>query len=207
MTIMINIKYICEAILMAASEPLSIEKIMTLFSEENKPDKEEIKKALNDLVQDYQQRAIELKKTASGYRFQVRRQYSDWIYNLLKEKPTKYSRALLETLAIIAYRQPVTRADIEDIRGVAVSSSMIKTLQERSWIRIVGHRDIPGKPAIYATTREFLDYFNLKSLDELPSLQDVKSIDDLVNTIDKKLELETNSDDIIQSNEIGIEVI
>ena len=138
--------------------------------------RETLKAALTALATDYEHRAVELKCLASGYCFQTKSKYKEWITRLLVEKPTKYSRALLETLAIIAYKQPVTRADIEEIRGVAVSSPIIKTLLEREWIRIAGYKDLPGKPAVYVTAKAFLNYFNLKSLDELPELIEEKTI-------------------------------
>ncbi len=155
---------------MSANQPLTLDKIQDVFDEGQKPTREQLQAALVGLEQDYFGRAIELKCLASGYCLQTRKSYGSWVARLFVEKPAKYSRALLETLAIIAYRQPVTRADIEDIRGVAVGSPILKTLLEREWIRIAGHRDVPGKPAVYTTTRNFLDYFNLKSLNELPSI-------------------------------------
>lgn len=142
--------------------------------------KRAIKEVLESLQDDYSGRAMELKEVASGYRFQVRQDYSDYVSKLWEERPAKYSRALLETLVLIAYRQPITRGEIEAIRGVSVSSHIIKTLVERDWVRVVGHRDVPGKPAIYGSTKEFLNYFNLKSLDELPSLADIKDLDKIV---------------------------
>lgn len=156
---------------MSAAEPLSLEQIQSVFEEWERPSRDSLKLTLDELAADYENRGIELKNLASGYTLQTRVRYSPWVSRLYAEKPAKYSRALLETLAIIAYRQPVTRADIEDIRGVAVSSPMLKTLIEREWIRIAGHRDVPGKPAVYVTTKTFLDYFNLTSLNELPDLQ------------------------------------
>ncbi|MDP1603192.1 MAG: SMC-Scp complex subunit ScpB [Legionella sp.] len=166
----IEIKCIVEALLMSSETPLSIEQISSAFEEWQRPSKESIQHALKALDADYENRAIELKVLANGYCLQTREKYGLWIGRLQTEKPGKYSRALLETLAIIAYRQPVTRADIEDIRGVAVSSPMIKTLLEREWIKIAGHRDVPGKPAVFVTTKTFLDYFNLQSIDQLPPL-------------------------------------
>jgi len=139
--------------------------------------KRSIKEVLEILQNDYAGRALELKEVASGYRFQVRQDYAEHVGKLWEEKPSKYSRALLETLVLIAYRQPITRGEIEAIRGVSVSSHIVKTLTERDWVRVIGHRDVPGKPAIYGSTRGFLDYFNLKSLDELPSLADIKDLD------------------------------
>ena len=165
-----ELKNILEALLMFSEHPLTIESMLNVFEEWEKPSRVALKEALEKLANDYKGRAIELKCLASGYCFQTREQYKTWVSKQIIDKPGKYSRALLETLAIIAYKQPVTRADIEEIRGVAVSSTIIKTLQEREWVRIAGFKDVPGKPAIYVTTKLFLDYFNLKSLRELPEL-------------------------------------
>lgn len=165
-----ELKRILEALLMSSSDPLTIEQFLNLFEEHLKPSREQIKAQLLELATDYEESAIELKCLASGYCLQTKAKYNSWINRLSVEKPSKYSRAFLETLAIIAYRQPVTRADIEDIRGVAVSSSILKTLLERQWIKIAEYRDVPGKPAVYVTTKSFLDYFNLANLRELPNL-------------------------------------
>lgn len=175
---------IVEATLFAASEPLSIERLQQLFEEGEQPAKDTLQQTLQQLQQEYEGRGVELKEVATGYRFQARQEVSPWVSRLWEEKPPRYSRATLETLALIAYRQPITRADIEDIRGVAVSSNIVKTLQERNWIRVVGHRDVPGRPAMYATTRQFLDYFNLKSLDELPPLAELMDIDKINEELD-----------------------
>jgi len=166
----LELKLIVEALLMSASEPLTFERIQAIFDDWQKPTREQLNQAMTLLEEDYIGRAIELKQLASGYCLQTRADYSSWIARLSVEKPAKYSRAFLETLAIIAYQQPVTRADIEEVRGVAVSSSIIKTLQEREWVRVAGHRDVPGKPAVYVTTKGFLDYFNLRNLTDLPAL-------------------------------------
>lgn len=167
-----ELKIVLEALLMNSQSPLSIEEMRSVFPENISPSSELIQSALSSLGNEYENRAIELKLLATGYCIQTKVKYSQWIQRLQVEKPARYSRALLETLAIIAYRQPVTRADIEDIRGVAVSSSMIKTLLEREWIRVAAYRDVPGKPAVYVTTRNFLDYFNLVSLNDLPEIQE-----------------------------------
>lgn len=164
----LRLKYIVEALLMSQGEPLTLDKMLMAFPDEQKPSRAELKEAIDELSRDYEPRAIELKCLASGYCLQTKKRYSGWISRLLTEKPAKYSNALLEVLAIIAYRQPVTRADIEDIRGVAVSTPMLKMLLEREWVHIAGHREVPGKPAVYATTKGFLDYFNLASLKDLP---------------------------------------
>lgn len=172
-----TLKNIVEASLLAAGRPLSLEQLLALFEEdEQKPSTNDLAKTLETLQNDYQQRGVELVKVASGYRFQVKAEFSSWTGKLWEDKPSRYSRALLETLALIAYRQPITRGEIEAVRGVAVSTNIIKTLQEREWVRIVGHRDVPGRPAMYATTRGFLDYFNLNSLDELPALTDIRDL-------------------------------
>jgi len=172
-------KQIIEGLLLAAGKPVPMGKIAEIFSEEERPEPDELKAALKEIEDDCQDRGFELKKVASGYRFQVKQQYSEWVGKLWEEKPQRYSRALLETISIIAYRQPVTRGEIEKIRGVAVSTNIIRTLMERDWVRIVGHRDVPGKPAMYATTRQFLDYFNLKSLEELPPLADIRDMEEV----------------------------
>ena len=174
------LKNVIEAALMASDSPRNLNQLAVLFENDpEKPDKEAMKDALARLAADYEGRGVELKEVASGYRFQVRRDFADWINRLYEDKPQRYSRAFLETLAIIAYRQPITRGEIEDIRGVTVSSNIIKSLQEREWIRVIGHRDIPGKPELLATTREFLDYFNLQKLTELPPLSELKDYDQL----------------------------
>ena len=175
-----KIKYIIEAVLMVTDKPLNMAQIEALFVKDmGEVDRELIKAALEALKEDYRDRGIELKEVASGYRVQVRSEYAEWVNRMFEERPPRYSRALLETLAIVAYRQPVTRAEIEDIRGVGISSTIIKTLQEREWIRVVGHKDIPGRPELLATTREFLDYFNLKKLGELPTLAEIRELTNL----------------------------
>ncbi|MBN9230249.1 MAG: SMC-Scp complex subunit ScpB [Legionella sp.] len=184
----IDLKMILEAVLLTATEPLSCDKLLNVFEEWQRPDKAQILQALHELQQDYVPRAFELVEVASGFRIQTRKEYAYWAARLQVEKPGKYSRALLETLAIIAYKQPVTRADIEEIRGVTVNSQIVKTLIEREWIRIAGYKDVPGKPAVYTTTREFLNYFNLKSLNELPSLPEVMETLTLNNLIEEELE-------------------
>ena len=169
------IKEIIEAAILAADGPLSIQQLGDIF-EERSVSNLEIKQALTEIQKSCEGRGFELKKVASGYRFQIRVEYSDWVSRLWKEKTPRYSRALLETLALIAYRQPITRGDIEDVRGVSVSSNIIRTLIERDWIKIVGHREVPGRPALYSTTKAFLDYFNLERLDQLPTLQEIKEL-------------------------------
>ena len=170
---------ILEGALLAAGEPLSVQRMTLLFEENERPSKDEIKAAIKSVEQRCEDRGYELVKVASGYRFQVRQDLAQWVGRLWQERPARYSRALMETLSLIAYRQPITRGEIEEIRGVAVSTNIIKTLLEREWVRVVGHRDLPGRPAMYATTRQFLDYFNLKSLDQLPPLAEIKELDNL----------------------------
>jgi segregation and condensation protein B len=179
-----KLKNILEAILMSAGKPLSADKLVKMFDEDARPSITDVKKQLQALVQDCEGRGIELVEVASGYRYQGRKEYGPWVAKLWEVKPQRYSRALLETLALIAYRQPVTRADIEEVRGVSVSSNIMKTLMEREWVQVVGHRDAPGRPAMYATTRQFLDYFNLKSLDQLPTLSEIKDLSKLEPELD-----------------------
>jgi len=186
-----QLKNILEATLMTASGSMSVSQFMSLFEKDiDKPERADVSAALAQLQEDYAGRGVELKEVASGFRFQVRNEYSEWVNRLFDERPQRYSRALLETLAIIAYRQPITRGEIEDIRGVSISSSIIKTLQEREWIRVVGHRDVPGKPELLATSKQFLDYFNLKKLADLPSLAEIKDFDNINPDLFEGLELE-----------------
>jgi len=172
---------------MTADSPASMEYLLRLFTEDEQIGREEIREVLTQLEAECESRGIELKEVASGYRYQARQDLSHWLSRLDVERPSRYSRALLETLSLIVYRQPVTRAEIEDVRGVAVSSSIIKTLLEREWVRVVGHRDVPGKPALYGTTRHFLDYFNLKSLSELPPLAELRSLDSIQSEMELKV--------------------
>ncbi|HEY7771735.1 MAG TPA: SMC-Scp complex subunit ScpB [Marinagarivorans sp.] len=180
---------VLEGAILASGEALSLDKLLTLFDEDKRPSKRLLLETLESIQQAQHDRGFILKQVASGWRFEVCDDLAPWVNRLWEERPQKYSRALLETIALIAYRQPLTRGDIEDVRGVAVSSNIIKTLVERDWVKVVGHRDVPGRPALYATTRQFLDYFGLKSLDELPSLGELKDIDSL----SEKLELEGNA--------------
>lgn len=177
-----DIKPIIEAALFAAQRPLKVDHIQALFPEASLPSRQEIRDVLKQLQEDYKPRGIELIQVASGYRFQIQSQYAPWIRRLSGQRNPRYSRALLETLAIIAYRQPITRGEIESIRGVSVSSNIIKTLMEYQWIRILAYKDSPGKPALYGTTRGFLDHFNLKNLSQLPSLAELKELPDLEQT-------------------------
>ncbi len=184
-----SLKNILEALLLASVEPLSLATIASVFSDEERPGNSEIGKALQELGADYEERGLVLKEVASGFRLQVRQEVNSWVARLREERPQRYSRALLETLALIAYRQPITRGDIEEVRGVSVRTNIIRTLQEREWIRVVGHRDVPGRPALFSTTNVFLDYFNLKSLDNLPSLAEIMDVE----SIEPELELEPES--------------
>ena len=188
---------ILEGVLLAAGAPLSVSQIKELFDEPDKPAASEIRDALKVVSSKYSEAGFELKEVASGFRFQIRDELSPWISKLWQERPQKYSRALLETLSLIAYRQPITRGEIEEIRGVSLSSSILRTLHEREWVRVVGHRDVPGRPSLYATTRNFLDYFNLKSLDQLPALADVSEFESLTG----ELELEEKSDSKLTESE------
>jgi segregation and condensation protein B len=181
-----SLKNVLEALLLASGEPLSLATIASVFSDEEQPGNSKIGQALQELGTDYEERGLELKEVASGFRLQVRQEVNPWVTRLREERPQRYSRALLETLALIAYRQPITRGDIEEVRGVSVRTNIIRTLQEREWIRVIGHRDVPGKPALFGTTKVFLDYFNLKSLDNLPSLAEIMDM----GSIEPELDLE-----------------
>ena len=183
-----TLQQILEAAILAADKPLTLEHMAELFDGESfagqqRPDRDSIRAALQEIAEHCAGRGYELQEVASGFRFQVRQELSPWVARLWEERPRKYSRALLETLALIVYRQPVTRGEIEEIRGVAVSSNIIRTLHEREWIRVVGHRDVPGRPALYASTRAFLDYFNLKSLEQLPALAESRDFDTLTREL------------------------
>jgi segregation and condensation protein B len=180
-----DLKHLIEATLLAAGRPVSSEQLLELFDERERPTREQLRAALDLLVAEYESRGIELIEVASGWRVQVRSRCADVVSRLWQERPSRYSRALLETLALIAYRQPITRSEIEEIRGVSISSTIMRTLQERNWIRVVGHREVPGHPELLGTTREFLDYFGLKSLDQLPTLAELRDVE----TIGVQLEL------------------
>ena len=182
-----QLKPILEAVLMAASQPLTVDALLKIFPDEEQPEKAEVNATLEEMISECEGRSYELKQVSSGFRFQVRKDYADYVTRLWEDKPARYSRALLETLALIAYKQPITRGEIEAVRGVSVSTQIIKTLDERNWIKIVGHRDVPGKPSLYATTKEFLDYFNLQSLEDLPSLQEIRDIDQINAELDLRL--------------------
>jgi len=190
------LKQIIEGAILAADQPLSIDLMIHLFEHEP-PTRAEVRAALATIAEECDGKGFELKEVASGYRFQVKTEYGQWVSRLWDERPPRYTRALLETLALIAYKQPITRGDIEEIRGVTVSTNIMRTLLEREWIRVVGHRDVPGKPAIYATTKSFLDYFNLSSLDELPTLSEIKDLD----KVNEELDLD---DEIVESRTLEI---
>lgn len=189
-----KITRIIEASLLAAGSSLSKDRMLALFAEDESVKVADVNKALEQLAEEAEGRGVELIEVSSGFRYQARQDYAEWIARLWEERPARYSRALLETLSLIAYRQPTTRSDIEQVRGVSVSSSIIKTLLEREWVRVVGHRDVPGKPALYATTKQFLDYFGLKSLDELPSLAEIKDLDNLNPELKFESESESSSE-------------
>ncbi len=181
-----QLQLILEAALLAAGQPLSLVQLAALFSDEERPPAGEISRALEQLKNDCADRGVELIKVASGHRLQVRQDLNQWVSRLWTERPKRYSRALLETMALIAYRQPITRGEIEAVRGVSVRTNIIRTLQERDWIRVVGHRDVPGKPALFGTTRVFLDSFNLQNLDDLPTLAEIRDME----TLEPELQLE-----------------
>lgn len=186
-----KLKNILEAVLLAAESSLTVVHLEALFElDEERPTRDEIRKALHEMEEDYQSRGFELKHVASGYRLQVKQEFSTWVGRLWEERPARYTRALLETMALIAYRQPITRGEIEEVRGVSVSTNIIKTLLERDWIKVLGHKDVPGKPTLYGTTKEFLDYFNLKKLDQLPTLAEIKDLD----SIHPELELDDDKE-------------
>lgn len=175
-----QLRNIIEAALLVASRPMSLAQLEAVFEhDDNPPDREQVRAALEALQAEYETRGIELVEVASGWRMQSRESMSPWIANLFQEKAPRYSRALLETLVLIAYRQPITRGEIEEVRGVAVSSNIVRTLIERDWVKIVGHRDVPGRPSLLGTTRHFLDYFNLRKIGELPTLSEIKALDEI----------------------------
>lgn len=183
-----ELKNILEAALLVAGKPLSIKRMEALFPKDSVPAVEELKLAIDELKKDYAKRGIELKQVGKGYRFQSREKYSEWVSRLFEERPARYSRALLETLAIIAYRQPVTRGDIEDVRGVTVSTETMRTLLEREWVREVGHRDVPGKPALFGTAPGFLEHFNLKGLSDLPPLSELRDLEEISRELNFSLD-------------------
>ena len=189
---------IIEAALLSASRPLNIKEIQRLFPKDQTPDKEDIKQTLNEIEELCANRGVELKRVSSGYRMQVKQSLSEYIAKLWEEKPQKYTKATLETLALIAYRQPITRGEIEEIRGVSVGTQLIRGILERGWIKIVGQRDVPGRPSLYATTKEFLDYFDLQHLRELPDLPDLPD----VASLDMELPLEEEKEQTESQSEL-----
>jgi len=180
-----DLKHLIEATLLAAGRPVTTQQLQNLFDERERPTEQQLQQALDALIADYADRSIDLVQVASGWRIQIRTRCVDMVSRLWQERPARYSRALLETLALIAYRQPITRSEIEEIRGVSISSTIMRSMQERNWIRVVGHREVPGRPELLGTTREFLDYFGLRSLDQLPTLAELKDVE----TIGVQLEL------------------
>ncbi len=182
-----ELKAILEALLLAAGEPLTLDRLLAAFPEAERPERDDLRAALAELAADCAGRGVELVEVASGFRLQVPQAFAPWAARLSEERTASYSRALLETLALIAYRQPVTRGEIEAVRGVSVSSGIMKTLQERGWIKVVGHREVPGRPALFATTRAFLDYFNLKSLSELPPLAAARDLDAIGAELERRI--------------------
>lgn len=197
----LRLQAIAEAALLAAGKPLTVDQLRGLFTKEECPARQVMEHALARLAESCEGRGFELTRVASGYRLQIRQELAPWVGRLFEEKPQRYSRALLETLALIAYRQPITRGEIEDIRGVSVSSNIVRTLMEREWVRVVGHRDVPGRPAMYATTRQFLDYFNMTGLDQLPPLSEVRDLEEIGREIEKKVQAEIESDTSAESAE------
>jgi segregation and condensation protein B len=195
------VKRIVEGVIMAADKPLSKRAIKEVFDELEVPDDELIQQAIEQLQVDCESRGYELAQVASGYRFQVKQDLARWVSRLWKDRAPRYSRALLETMSLVAYRQPITRGEIEDIRGVAVSTQIIRTLLEREWVKIVGHRDVPGRPAVYATTKQFLDYFNLKSLDQLPPLAEIREL----GTISRELNIELPPELVESANDDALD--
>lgn len=194
-----EIKYFIEAAMLAAGRPMSVDQLQSLFDGRSAPEKARIRQAINELLEDYEHRGITITEVASGFRIQVKSGMADRLQKLWEERSPRYSRALFETLALIAYRQPMTRGEIEEIRGVPVSANIVRSLLEREWIRVVGHRDVPGRPAMFGTTRIFLDYFGLKKLDDLPPLADLSDWESLrvqldLPAVDEDANLDTASD-------------
>lgn len=190
------IKRIIEAAIMSADHPLNIDHLKKVLAPEYEMSTDEIKMLLQELTAKYQESGFELKEVATGYRFQICQELTPWVQKLWQEKPVKYSRALLETLALIIYRQPITRAEIEEIRGVAVATNIIKTLIEREWVRVIGHKEVPGKPALYATTKTFLNDFNLMSLSELPALSQITDLDQMAVQLEHHVSFSEPAQDV-----------
>jgi len=207
-----ELKKVVEAALLAADHPMSINKIKKLFEDQVVPKTADIKKAIHDLTEDCEGRGVELREVASGFRYQVRQEQAQLVAKLWDERPPRYTKALLETLSLIAYRQPVTRGEIEDVRGVSVSSNIIHSLIERNWIKVIGHKEVPGRPGLYATTPEFLDYFNLKTLDELPSLEEISDFEKVspelaLVGVGKDDQSTSNDEDKVDTEDIEIQSV
>lgn len=185
-----ELQKIVEGVLFASDRPLSIDDILNLFGEEDRPDRKVIKSVITELQAEYESRGINLKELASGYQFQTHGEISNWVSRLWEDRAPRYSRALLETLALVAYRQPITRGEVEEIRGVAVSTNIMRTLIEREWVKVVGHKEVPGRPSLYATTKEFLDYFGLKRLEDLPPLTELVDLDEAGKKLEASLHAE-----------------
>ncbi len=201
-----NRKQIIEAALFSSTEPLSIDRLQLLFDGRKNISAADMKTLLAEIEKDYEDRGVNLQQVASGYRFQASEKYSTWLQKLWQKKPPRYSRALFETLALVAYRQPVTRAEIEEVRGVAVSSNIIKILQDREWIKVVGHRDVPGKPALFGTTKVFLDYFNLQKLSDLPPLSEVANLEEAEKKLNEQLSLAISPKETAESEQTSEDV-
>ena len=184
-----KLSQVIEAVLLSASRPIDVQEIERVFPEDEKPTREEIRQALQDIEEQCKDRGVELKKVSSGYRLQVRQTLSSYVAKLWEERPQRFSKATLETLALIAYRQPITRGEIEEIRGVTIGTQLMRGLMERGWVKIVGQRDVPGRPSLYSTTKEFLDYFGLQHLRELPDLPDLPDL----QSLDMELPLEADN--------------
>lgn len=182
-----DLSLIVEAVIFASPDPVTLEQLLAVFAEDQQPDRQDLKNAITHLQEKYQDRSFELVQVASGYRFQVKQDYANYLQNLWSKKPQRMSRALVETLALVAYQQPISRGEIEAVRGVVVSTNIMKTLLERNWVKVVGYKDVPGKPALYGTTKEFLDYFNLKSLSQLPELPPLADLETMAKEIDAQL--------------------
>lgn len=201
-----QLKHIVEAALLAAGRPLKAEDIIALFEDSGgAPDRKTVREALAELANDWEGRSLELVEVSSGFRLQVRKEFSLWMGRLWAERPPRYSRALMETLALVAYRQPITRGEIEEVRGVSVSTNIIRTLLEREWIKVVGHREVPGRPALFATTAAFLNDFNLKMLDELPPLADIRDLDGIPGDLFSEIPALTAVDDPSRSDNVDLE--
>ncbi len=196
-----ELQRVIEALLLASEQPLNVDRILAVFEEDQRPSKADVKQAIEALQASLEGRAVELREVGNGWRLQTRQAYAGWVAKLWEEKPPRYSRALLETLALVCYRQPISRAEIEDVRGVSLSQSILKTLLERNWVRVVGYREVPGRPALFGTTKDFLDDFNIRSLEELPTLPEMRDLDALAAALDKLQGVEPTSDAVVAEGE------